>query len=418
MKLKARDEYLNKLISFKDTEFIKVITGIRRCGKSSLLKLMQNYLLNNGIDKAQIISMNFEYFKYRNMNVEELYEYVKGRIIKNKKMYLFFDEIQRIKAWEDAINSFRLEFNCDIYITGSNAYLLSSEYTTYLSGRCVEINMLPLSFKEFLEFNDIEIKYENRLGINRLVLNSDKNISLYEAYNSYITYGGMPSIYSENVDFENAYRILDNIFVTIIEKDLRFRRNLDEITLTRILRFLIDNIGSTVSSQNIARVLLNENILNDKKMSVHTIQSYIQSILSAYIMYDIKRYDIKGKQLLKTLGKYYVVDIGLRNLILGNSDKDRGHILENIVYFELLKKSYEVFVGKIDDKEIDFIATKLNEKKYIQVSETLINEETKKREIAPLLKIPDNYEKMILTLDDNGDYEGIKIKNVLEWLVQ
>lgn len=432
-KLKKRDIYLNKLIGFKDTEPIKVITGIRRCGKSSLLKLMIQFLLAQGINEEQIININFESHDFRKMNVDELYHYVKNKIIPHKKMYMFFDELQRIDSWEDAVNSFRVDFDCDIYITGSNAYLLSSEYSTYLSGRCVEIKMLPLSFEEFLEFHEFKIKeLTDALNKKRRVVYDKNNLqyNIEDIFNAYLRFGGMPGISEVGLEQEKAFTLLDGVYSTVIVRDILERekrrgqqRITDSFLLRKIVLFLADNIGNNISISNIGNVLVNEGLLeeNDRKKSpsAHTVQAYVEALLESYFFYDIKRFDIKGKEYLRTLGKYYIVDIGLRNYLLGFRDIDRGHILENIVYFELLKRGYDVSIGKIDNLEIDFIATKQDEKIYFQVTESMTNDDVRKRELTPLMKIDDNYEKIILTLDQDDfvSYKGIKCINLIDWLI-
>lgn len=432
-KLKKRDIYLNKLIGFKDTEPIKVITGIRRCGKSSLLKLMIQFLLEQGINEEQIININFESYDFRKMNVDELYHYVKNKIIPHKKVYMFFDELQRIDSWEDAVNSFRVDFDCDIYITGSNAYLLSSEYSTYLSGRCVEIKMLPLSFEEFLEFHEFKIKeLTDALNKKRRVVYDKNNLqyNIEDIFNAYLRFGGMPGISEVGLEQEKAFTLLDGVYSTVIVRDILERekrrgqqRITDSFLLRKIVLFLADNIGNNISISNIGNVLVNEGLLeeNDRKKSpsAHTVQAYVEALLESYFFYDIKRFDIKGKEYLRTLGKYYIVDIGLRNYLLGFRDIDRGHILENIVYFELLKRGYDVSIGKIDNLEIDFIATKQDEKIYFQVTESMTNDDVRKRELTPLMKIDDNYEKIILTLDQDDfvSYKGIKCINLIDWLI-
>lgn len=432
-KLKKRDIYLNKLIGFKDTEPIKVITGIRRCGKSSLLKLMIQFLLEQGINEEQIININFESHDFRKMNVDELYHYVKNKIIPHKKMYMFFDELQRIDSWEDAVNSFRVDFDCDIYITGSNAYLLSSEYSTYLSGRCVEIKMLPLSFEEFLEFHEFKIKeLTDALNKKRRVVYDKNNLqyNIEDIFNAYLRFGGMPGISEVGLEQEKAFTLLDGVYSTVIVRDILERekrrgqqRITDSFLLRKIVLFLADNIGNNISISNIGNVLVNEGLLeeNDRKKSpsAHTVQAYVEALLESYFFYDIKRFDIKGKEYLRTLGKYYIVDIGLRNYLLGFRDIDIGHILENIVYFELLKRGYDVSIGKIDNLEIDFIATKQDEKIYFQVTESMTNDDVRKRELTPLMKIDDNYEKIILTLDQDDfvSYKGIKCINLIDWLI-
>ena len=429
--LKNRDIYLNQLIAFQDKEPVKVVTGIRRSGKSKLLQLMIKHLLNEGKDESQIIEMNFEKLDFALMSYREVYNYVKNKIIKGKRMYLFFDEIQRIDGWENAINSLRVEYDVDIYVTGSNAYLLSSEYSTYLAGRCIEIKVLPLSFKEFLYFNDFKVEnIDSAFGGKKLVIldKLNKTYSLKEAFDAYLLFGGMPGISDIGLDQEKAFMLLDSIYNTVISRDILIRerkRNQNNITdailLNKIVLFLADNIGSNISFSKISNTLMNEGILEkDKKRkpSPHTIESYINSLLETYLFYEIKRFDIKGKEYLKTLGKYYISDIGIRNYLLGFRDRDKGHILENIVYFELLRRGYDVAIGKIGDKEIDFIATKFNEKIYYQVTLSMNDELVSKRELDPLLKVKDNYEKIILSLDEGNEiYNGIKSINLINWLL-
>ena len=432
-KLKNRDTYLNKLIGFQDTEPVKIITGIRRCGKSSLLKLMVQHLKNSGITPEQIIEMNFESFDFRNMSVDDLYHYVKEHIVAGKRMYLFFDELQRIEAWEEAVNAFRVDFDCDIYVTGSNAYLLSSEYSTYLSGRCVEIRMLPLSFKEFLYFHGFEIRETQSAfgGMRKQVFDENgERYELREVFDAYMRFGGMPGIADVGFNQEKALSFLDGIYSTVVIRDIlerEKRRGQKQITdptlLRKIILFLADNIGSSISIASIGNALVNEGLLDDGKRkgapSAHTVQAYINTLLESYFFYEIKRFDIKGKAYLRTLGKYYIVDIGLRNYLLGFRNRDSGHAIENVVYFELLRRGYDVAIGKIGNAEVDFIGTTANDKKYIQVTESMLSEDVRKRELAPLQSIRDNYEKLVLTLELGLDtsYEGIKVVNLMEWLL-
>ncbi len=431
--LKNRDRYLKKLIGFQDTEPVKVITGIRRCGKSSLLKLMIRHLRETGIQAEQIVEMNFESHDFRNMTSDEVYGYVKERAVPGKRMYLFFDELQRIDAWEDAVNSFRVDLDCDIYITGSNAYLLSSEYSTYLSGRYVEIKMLPLSFREFLDFHNFEVRETSSSlgGIRRQVC--DKNgerYNLREVFDTYMRFGGMPGIADIGLDQEKALLLLDGIYSTVVVRDIlerEKRRGQRQITdsalLRKIVLFLADNIGSSVSVSSIGNTLINEGLLEYGKRkgipSTHTIQAYIGALLESYFFYEIKRFDIKGKAYLRTLGKYYIVDIGLRNCLLGFRNRDSGHAMENVVYFELLRRGYDVAIGKIDNQEVDFIATTADNKLYIQVTESMQSEDVRKRELTPLQKIRDNYEKIVLSLEPGLDasYDGIKSLNLTSWLL-
>ena len=432
-KLKRRDSYLNKLIGFQDTEPVKVITGIRRCGKSSLLKLMVQHLKETGILQEQIIEMNFESFDFRGIRADDIYHYVKERVVTGKRMYLFFDELQRIEAWEEAVNAFRVDFDCDIYVTGSNAYLLSSEYSTYLSGRCVEIKMLPLSFSEFLYFHDFEILgTQSAFGTVRkqVIGKNGEEYQLREVFDAYMRFGGMPGIADVGLEQEKALSLLDGIYSTVVVRDIlerEKRRNQNQITdpalLRKIILFLADNIGSSISITSIGNTLENEGLLSDSKRkkvpSAHTVQTYVNALLESYFFYEIKRFDIKGKECLRTLGKYYIVDIGLRNYLLGFRNRDNGHAIENVVYFELLRRGYDVAIGKIGNAEIDFIATSATDKQYIQVTQSMMSEDVRTRELAPLKSINDNYDKMVLSLDQGFDtsYEGIKSESLIEWLL-
>ena len=431
--LKKRDLYLNKILAFQDTEPVKVVTGIRRCGKSSLLKLMTLHLREHGIADDQILEMNFESYAFKNMNSDSFYQYVREHIVPNKRMYLFFDEVQRVPKWEDAINSFRVDFNCDIYVTGSNAYMLSSEYLTYLTCRCVEIKMLSLSFSEFLAFYDFEIKEtKSALGGTRKQVfdQTGEHYELREVFDAYMRFGGMPGIADIGLDQEKALVLLEGIYSTVIMRDILERENrkgqkriTDPVLLKKIVMFLADNIGSNISVSSIGNTLVNEGLLEDGRRkgtpSAHTVQAYVNALLKSYFFYDIKRFDIKGKEFLRTLGKYYIVDIGLRNYLLGFRDRDSGHAIENVVYFELLRRGYDVSIGKIDNSEVDFIATNTNDKMYVQVTEAMTSEDVRKRELAPLQKISDNYEKIVLSLDPGMDssYDGIKSINLIDWLI-
>ena len=449
--IKNRDIYLNQLITFKDTEPVKVVTGIRRCGKSTLLKLMQSYLLNSGVEQNQIISINFESLEFQDMSYKDLYNYVKSKIESSsvkpaKKTYLFFDELQRIDRWEDAINSFRVDFDCDIYITGSNAYLLSSEYSTYLSGRYVEVKMYPLSFKEFVDFQDYSIEeYKSPLGDlkKRAVSANGSSVELGDLFAAYMRYGGMPAIcdfaLESGFNQSSAMTLLDGIYSTVVVRDIlerEKRRGQRQITdadlLRKIIMFLADNIGNNTSLNSMCNTLSSENLLDSAdsnsrglrargtKPATQTISAYVGALKESYMFYDVKRFDIKGKDYLRTLGKYYIVDIGLRNYLLGFRDRDRGHALENVVFFELLRRGYDVAVGKIDNLEVDFVATSASEKLYIQVTESMMDESVRERELKPLRKIQNNYEKLVITLSKalDDDYDGIRVENIVDWLLK
>lgn len=339
----------------------------------------------------------------------------------------------RVPSWEDVINSFRVDFNCDIYVTGSNAYMRSSEYATYLSGRCVEIKMLPLSFREFLYFHDFEIKEsQSALGGTRkqAVDKNGEHYEIRELFDAYMRFGGMPGIADVGLEQEKVMMLLEGIYSTVIMRDILERENrrgqkkiTDAVLLKKIVLFLADNIGSSISVSSIGNTLVNEGLLEDGKRkgtpSVHTVQAYVNALLEAYFFYDIKRFDIKGKEYLRTLGKYYIVDIGMRNYLLGFRDHDSGHALENVVYFELLRRGYDVSIGKVDNMEVDFIASKPDEKIYVQVTESMISDDVRQRELAPLQRISDNYEKIILSMNTGMDasYEGIKSINLCDWLL-
>ena len=404
-KIVKRPIYLNRLIKNKDKDTIKIISGLRRVGKSSLLKMYKSYLLESGIKDDNIIDINLESLENRNLlDCNLFYEYVKSKIPKIGKTYLLFDEIQEVKNWEKAIESFRIEFDVDIYITGSNAYLLSNELSTLIAGRYVEIKMLPLSFKEFLDF-----------------YNFNDNLSIDEKFKIYLRYGGLPILaeYSDNPDLIRD--VLDGIYSTVILKDiLQKNKTINQSTLSKISMFLSSNIGSITSPNNIGNILSrNKDLVSEKNnIASKTVEKYIEMLKMAYFIYPVNRYDIKGKELLKSLYKIYIVDIGFRNLLLGYQNTDIGHILENIVFLELIRRGYRVYIGKIGDYEVDFIAEKLDEKVYIQVSESILSDNVKNRELRSLSLIKDNFKKIILTLDRNpvSSYDGIENINLIDWL--
>lgn len=432
--LKKRELYLQQLKAFQDTEMIKVITGIRRCGKSSLMKLMADELRHSGKEDKQIIEINFESMRFSEMTVKEFYGYIADRIVPEKRMYFFFDEVQRIVGWENAVNSFRVDFDCDIYITGSNAHLLSSELSTYLSGRYVEIKMLPLSFREFLDFHGYRVEeYQSLAGKTKKRIKdaSGEVFDPKELYEAYAKFGGMPMLADVGLEQDKVAAALDGVYSAVVVRDILEREKrkeqrtiTDSLLLRKLMMFLADNIGSTVSATSIGNTLVSEGLLEEGKRkakpATHTIQAYIEALKESFIFYEIKRFDIKGREYLKTLGKYYIVDIGLRNYLLGYRDGDTGHILENIIYFELLRRGYDVAIGKIDSKEVDFIATKTDEKKYIQVTESMTAPETRERELVPLEKISDNYEKIVIAMDPGllQDQGGIKIVSAIDFLLE
>ena len=432
--LKKRELYLRQMKAFQDTEMIKVITGIRRCGKSSLMKLMADELRSSGKEDKQIIEINFESIRFSEMTVKEFYDYIAERVLPDKRMYLFFDEVQRIDGWENAVNSFRVDFDCDIYITGSNAHLLSSELSTYLSGRYVEIKVLPLSFQEFLVFYGYQVTERKTLTGQMKKRITDAEGEVYDAkelYEAYAKFGGMPMLADVGLEQDKVTAALDGVYSAVVVRDILEREKrkgqrtiTDSLLLRKLMMFLADNIGNTVSATSIGNTLVSEGLLEAGKRKVkpatHTIQAYIEALKESFIFYEIKRFDIKGREYLKTLGKYYIVDIGLRHYLLGYRDGDTGHILENIIYFELLRRGYDVAIGKLDNKEVDFIATKTDEKKYIQVTESMTAPETRERELAPLEKISDNYEKIVIAMDPGllQDQGGIKIVSAIDFLLE
>lgn len=395
-------------MEFKDKDIVKIVTGIRRCGKSTLLDLYVDYLLNNGVKAENILHMNMESLQHRDLlGYLAFYDYVSRRIVKGEKNYLIFDELQAVTHWEKAIESFRLDFDVDIYITGSNAYLLSTEFSTLLSGRYVEIRLLPLSFAEFLTFYSFE-----------------PSVTMEDKFQKYLQFGGMPILKQFDFNTARVNEVLEGIYSTVILRDvLQRNKATDQTLLNKLVLFLADNIGSVNSPNKIGNVLSNEGDIDHAKgkhnVAGKTVDKYIEMLKSAFIFYSVSRYDIKGKQLLKTLGKNYIIDLGFRNMLLGYRDADRGHILENVVFLELLRRDYRVSIGKIGETEVDFIAEKPDEKIYIQVTETMSGEATRERELRPLRLISDNYEKIVLSMDKSfiKSYEGIKAVNIIDFLL-
>lgn len=399
----SRDNYLDRLKAFKDNKLIKVITGIRRCGKSTLLEIYKEYLLSIGVNDKNIIHINLELMKYDDVrDYKTFYNLITGMITNNDCYYLLIDEVQQIDKWEKAINSINVEFNADVYLTGSNAYLLSSEISTLLSGRYVEIKMLPLSFKEYLMFEHLP-----------------ESFTTEDKFNQYLKFGSFPAVASLVQDNTTINEFLLGIYNTVILKDVIYRNKIKDINLLeRIVRYVVSNTGNIISASKISGYLSSQGKGEGTKVS--TVSNYLDMLEKAYIIYPVKRYDIKGKEQLKNLAKYYVVDTGIRNMLLGYSDNDLGRILETVVYFELIRRGYQVFIGKWYELEVDFIAVRQDEKKYYQVTLSLMDENVKKRELAPLMAIPDNYEKIILSADKSyiTDYEGIKLKNIIDFLVE
>ena len=394
-----REEYLNELIRWKDQDLIKVITGIRRCGKSTLFELFIQYLKDHGVNDDEIIHINLEDVDYDFSGYKELYDYINKKIDTKKKYYVFLDEVQNVVDFQKAVDSLYIKKNVDVYITGSNAYLLSGELATLLSGRYIEIKMLPLSFKEYVSAFDDTNNYQ------KLFLDYMKN-------------GGMPggvSILKNNPSDIDKY--LDGIFSTIVYKDIMARNNIsDKMLLESILKFIFDSVGSPISTKKISDTLTSKGMAT----SNHTVENYITSFLESFLIYKAERFDVKGKNLLARDYKYYAVDSGLRSYLLGRkSGSDMGHILENIVYLELLRRGYKVYVGKVDDLEVDFVAVNREGIRYYQVALSVRDENVLTRELRSLQRTGDHYPKTILTLDMDleADYDGITKVNVVDWLL-
>lgn len=390
-----REIYMDFLKKLKDKKIIKVVTGIRRCGKSTLLLLYKDYLLKNGVSKEQIISLNFENPKDMIFNdYKELFNYIDSRLIPNKKNYVFLDEVQILPEFQKAVDGLFLNDNVDLYITGSNSYLLSSELATYLTGRYMQIHMLPLSFSEYLEYYGLD--------------NETKK------YDLYVANGGFPYLLNLDNDKDLIRNYLDGIYNTVLLKDVVQRNNIkDTMILESIMKFIFDNIGQLVSTNKISNTLNSYN----RKNSVNTIENYLSYILDSFIVYKIGRYDIKGKEFLKTQDKYYVCDTGLRNYLLGEV-KDYGSLLENIIFLELKRRGYDIYVGKYDDSEIDFVVKSGDGLKYIQVALSVRDEKTLERELKPLNNIKDHYPKYLITGDyDTITYNGIKQISALDFLL-
>ncbi len=396
-----RTEYLEQLKRFKDKDLIKVVTGIRRCGKSTLFDLYIEYLKQNQVNSKQIININLENPEYHFESYMELYNYVNEKIGDEEKYYVFLDEVQNVPEFQKAVDGLYIKKNIDLYITGSNAYLLSGELATLLSGRYIEIKMLPLSFKEYL--SAFPNKKESR---DRIFLDYMRN-------------GGMPgniSLLENNANDLDRY--LDGIFSTVVYKDIMARNNVtDKMLLESVIKFIYDSIGSPISTKKISDTLTSKGM----STSNHTVENYITAFLESFLIYKAERFDVKGKNLLARDYKYYTVDTGLRSYLLGKkADKDMGHILENIVYLELLRRGYKVYVGKVDDFEVDFVAENREGIKYYQVALSVRDEDVLKRELRALEKTGDHYPKYLLTLDMDleTDYNGIRKINVVDWLLE
>ena len=399
-----RDEYIKKIVPFIDKDVIKVLTGIRRSGKSVMLKLLMEELKNRGINENQFIYINFENLKYRNLkNYERLYDFILNKVDdKYKSYYIFLDEIQEVEEWERCVNSLRVDedFNFDIYITGSNAKLLSGELSTYLAGRYIEFVVYPFSFKEFFE----------------IMQEKNQEIKVKEAFQNYVKFGGMPFLHNLNYNYETSMQYLQDLYASIILKDITQRNNIrDTDLLERIINYIIINIGNTFSATSISKFFKSEN----RKVATETILNYIKACEEAFLVYRVARNDLLGKKILNVNEKYYIADHGIREAIMENNQKNINQVLENIVYFEMLRRGYNVKIGKVDNLEVDFVCKKNDETIYIQVSYLLASEDTKEREFSVLENIKDNYPKYVLSMDEfDMSRNGIKHVNLIEFLIK
>lgn len=401
MKRIERTDYLNWLNKWKNQQIIKVVTGVRRCGKSTLLEIFQEDLICSGVEKGQITAINFENLEYEDLqDYKALYKYVKERLISDKMNYIFLDEIQHVDHYEKAVDSLFLRENCDVYITGSNAYFMSGELATLLTGRYVELSMMPLSFKEYCAGTE------------------DISINLSEKFNRYIVNGSFPYVLKCGYQEKEAREYMSGIYNTVLLNDIVKRSRIADVNmLEAVTRFLLHNIGNRTSPANIANTMTS----NHQKIDAKTVNRYIRGLTDSLLLYEARRFNIKGKQFLTTMNKYYVCDVGMRNMLVRSKDTDIGHILENIVFLELKRRFEEVYVGQLGtDGEVDFVALQNGCPVYYQVAQTTLDENVLKRELMPLRQIPDNYPKYLLTLDETFgemDYDGIRKLNVLKWLV-
>lgn len=395
-----RLEYLEILKSYRHLEVIKVVSGVRRCGKSTLFKLYQEHLLETGVEEKQIISLNLEDLEYEELlDYKKLYAYIKTRLCEDQYTYVFIDEVQNCENFERVVDSLFIKDQVDVYITGSNAYMLSGELATLLSGRYVKIEMLPFSFKEYY------------------IAQEQDKLTRNEAFGKFLKFGGFPYVATSFRDRQTVLNYLEGIYSSILVKDVVKREGITDVTL---LESIVKTVGASVGSPISTKKLADTIASSGRRISVNTVDNYMKALCDAYIFYKVDRYDIKGKQYLKTLGKYYIVDTGIRNLLLSTAGEDKGHLIENIVYFELLRRGYKVHIGKLAEKEVDFVASNMDGVLYVQVSASVLDEHTLHRELAPLEGIADHHPKILLTLDEvtsGTNFNGIRHVYLLDWLL-
>lgn len=396
-----RPLYLDKIMPFVDTPFVKILTGVRRCGKSTILKMIIKKLREEKhVDDEQILSYRFDSMEYEDMTTKELYLELKSKIIPSKKTYLFLDEIQEIEGWEKVVNTLASDFDVDIYITGSNSRMMSSEISTYLTGRYITFHIYTLSFEEYLMFKKSYTTLKD----------------LKQEFSQYVRLGGFPATHLQDYSQDEVYTIVKDIYNSTIFSDIVRRNQVKKIDqLERVVKYTFNNIGNTFSAKSISNYFKSE----QRKIDNETVYSYLEKLQKAYILHKCSRYDLQGKDILKTQEKFYLADVSLRYSVLGYTVDSIAASLENIVYLELKRRGYDVYIGKIKDKEIDFVATKQNEKIYVQVTQEIKSEKTQKREYEQLLEIRDNYPKYVVMADDfaGGNYEGIKTMNIVDFLL-
>lgn len=396
-----REKYMERIIPFFDTPFVKILTGVRRCGKSTILLMVQEELKKRGVDAGQILSYEFDSLQYEEIDTAtKLYKEIKQHMCEGKRTYLFLDEVQEVKNWEKAVNSFMTDFDVDIYVTGSNSRMMSSEISTYLTGRYVSFRIFPLSFEEYLSFRREYTSLED----------------IYKEFRRYLRMGGFPALQLKEYTYEEAYTVVRDIYNSTIFTDIVKRNQIRKVDqLEQVVKYTFSNVGQTFSAASLSKYLKSQN----RKMDPETVYSYLNKLESAYILHRCSRYDIKGKEILKTQEKFYLADSAFRFSVLGYNGDAVASMLENMVYLELVRRGYDVYVGKLGSTEIDFVATRKEEKIYIQISERIEKDKTEKREYGNLLSIPDNYPKYVLRTDEcvGGNYEGIKTMHVADFLL-